>query len=182
MKKRVVKALLLLVLVIIIIIAIVNTYKWIVCGNQYIQISTAVKAYANSNLYVSVNAQENRVDLETKTKLKLLDSDGKRVKNAEVSYDGSNAVISIPDVEAGNYFIEAKVSSEAGVDTVEKEIYIADANQENITITFDKGIYKSGDEVNFRALITNKNDDTPVQREANICIMMEMIIKYMMKQ
>lgn len=170
MKKRVVKALLLLVLVVIIIIAIVNTYKWIVCGNQYIQISTADKAYANSNLYVSVNAQENRVDLETKTKLKLLDSDGKRVKNAEVSYDGSNAVISIPDVEAGNYFIEAKVSSEAGVDTVEKEIYIADANQENITITFDKGIYKPGDEVNFRALITNKNDDTPVQREANICI------------
>lgn len=170
MKKKVAKCLLLLAFIVIVIIAIVNIYKWVVCGNQYITISTSNKAFANSDLSVSVIAQENGAYLETETKITLLDSDGKKVKNAEVSYDGNNATIKVPDVEAGNYLIEAKVSSEAGKDTVEKQIYIAGGNQENVTITLDKGIYKPGDTVNFRALLTNKDNDAPVQKEANICI------------
>ena len=142
MKKKIVKCALLLVFMIVVILAIFNTYKWIVCGEQYIKISTSNKAYTNSDLYVSIIAQEKGVNLETETKIKLLNSDGKKVKDAIVSYDGSNAKISIPEIEAGNYFIEAKVSSKAGKDTVQKEIYIADGNQENVTITLDKGIYK----------------------------------------
>ena len=93
-------------------------------------------------MYVSIIAQDKGVDLETDTKIKLLNSDGKKVKGAKVSYDGSNAKISIPEIEAGNYFIEAKVSSKAGKDNVQKEIYITDGSQENVTITLDKGIYK----------------------------------------
>lgn len=64
------------------------------------------------------------------------------MKNAIVSYEENIAKISIPDVESGNYTIEAKVSSEKGKDTVKKDIYIAKNNSENITITMDKGIYK----------------------------------------
>jgi len=52
------------------------------------------------------------------------------------------AKISIPKIEAGNYLIEAEVSSKAGKDTIQKAIYITDGNQENATITLDKGIYK----------------------------------------
>ena len=142
MKKKVTKYALLAVFIAIVVLAIFNTYKWIVCGKQYIKISTSNKAYTNSDLYVSIIAQDKGVDLETKTKIKLLNSDGKKVKKAKVSYDGNNAKISIPEIEAGNYFIEAKVSSKAGKDTVQKEIYITDGNQENVTITLDKGIYK----------------------------------------
>ena len=142
MKKKMVKCALLLVFIIVVILAFLNTYKWIVCGEQYIKISTSNKAYTNSDLYVSVIAQEKGVDLETETKIKLLNSNGKKVKDAIVSYEGSNAKISIPEIESGNYFIEAKVSSKAGRDTIQKEIYITDGNQENVTITLDKGIYK----------------------------------------
>lgn len=170
MNKKVVKYALIVVFIAIVVLAICSTYKWIVCGEQYIKISTSNKAYTNSDLYVSIIAQENGVDLETETKIKLLDSNGKKVKGAEISYDENNAIISIPEIEAGNYFIEAKVSSEAGKDTVKKEIYITDGNQENVTITLDKGIYKPGDTVNFRALLTNKEKDEPLVKEANICI------------
>lgn len=170
MKKKVAKYALLVVFIAIIILAIFNTYKWVVSGEQYIKISTSNKAYTNSDLHVSIIAQENGVDLETETKIKLLNSDGKKVKGAEVSYEENNAIISVPEIEAGKYFIEAKVSSEAGKDTVQKEIYITDGNQENVTITLDKGIYKPGDTVNFRALLTNKENDEPVEKEVNICI------------
>lgn len=170
MKKKAAKCVLLVVFIAIVVLAIFSTYKWVVCGEQYIKISTSNKAYTNSNLYVSIIAQENGVDIETKTKIKLLDSEGKKVKNAEVSYDGNDAIISIPEIEAGTYFIEAKVSSKVGKDTVKKGIYITDGNQENVTITLDKGIYKPGDTVNFRALLTDKEKDEPVVKEASICI------------
>ena len=170
MNKKTVKSALLLVFTIVVVLAVGNIYKWIVCGEQSIKISTPNKAYANSELYLSVIAQENGVDLDTKTKIKLLDSDGKKVKGTKVSYDGNNAVIDIPEIAAGNYFIEAKVSSKAGQDTVKKEIYISDGKLENATITLDKGIYKPGDTVNFRALLTAKEDDEPVVKETNICI------------
>ena len=142
MKKKIKQILLLSVFAILFVLAPVNTYKWIVSGEQRIRISTASKAYTNSDLYLSIVAQENGVELETESKVKLLDSDGKKVKDAVVSYENSNVKISVPDLEPGNYFIEAKVSSEAGKDTIKKEIYISNGNQENVTITFDKGIYK----------------------------------------
>ena len=142
MKKKIKQILLLSVFAILFVLATVNTYKWIVSGEQRIKISTASKAYTNSDLYLSIVAQENGVELETESKVKLLDSDGKKVKDAVVSYENSNVKISVPDLEPGNYFIEAKVSSEAGKDTIKKEIYISNGNQENVTITFDKGIYK----------------------------------------
>lgn len=145
MRKKVAKCLVLILFLVAVTSAIISTYKWIVCGNQYIEISTVSRAYTNSDLYVLVKAKERRSYndyLETKTKIQLLDSKGKKVKNTEVSYDGNVAKISVPEIENGNYFIEAKVSSKAGKDTVQKEIYITSENKENVTISLDKGIYK----------------------------------------
>ena len=170
MKKKIVKSALLAAFIVMIILATFNIYKLIVCGEQYIKINTSSKAYTNSDLHVSIIAQEKGVDLETNTKIKLLNSKGKKVKGTKVTYDGNNAIISVPEIEAGNYFIEAKVSSKAGKDTVQKEIYISDGNLENVTITLDKGIYKPGDTVNFRALLTSKENDEPVTKDVNICI------------
>ena len=49
-------------------------------------------------MYVSVVAQKDNVDIESKKELKLTDSKGKRVKSAKVSYDENNgAVISTTD-------------------------------------------------------------------------------------
>lgn len=170
MNKKTAKLIGLLIFIAIVIVAVCNIYSWIVTGKQRIKINTASKAYVNSDLYVSIIAQKNGVDLETKTKLKLLNSEGKEVKNASIKYDGNNNIISIPDVEAGNYFIEAKVSSKAGKDTIKEQIYISNENTENVTITLDKGIYKPGDKVNYRALLTAKENDEPISKDVNVSI------------
>ena len=170
MKKKIVKYTILSILTILVIFTLYSVYNWTVSGKQYIKISTSSKAYANSNLYVSVIAQENGVDLETKTKLNLLDNNGKKVKNVDITYENNNAILKIPEISAGNYYIQAKVSSEAGKDTVKQQIYIANSNEENITISLDKGIYKPGDVVNFRALLTNKENDEPTIKDTNISI------------
>ena len=168
--KKISKIIGLLIFIAIIIVAIINTYNWIVCGKQYIKINTSSKAYTNSDLYVSIIAQDKGVDIETKTSLKLLDSKGKKVKNVEIKNEGNDYTLSLPEIEAGNYFLQASVSSKVGADTIKKEIYISKGNKENVTINLDKGIYKPGDIVNFRALLTNKLDDKPVTEDTNICI------------
>ena len=170
MKKKILKYILLAVFIIITLCAAFNIYKWIVSGKQTIKISTAKQVYTNSELYVSVTAKKNGIDLDAKTKLQLLDSNGKKVKKAKVKYDGNTGAITIPDVETGNYYIKAKVSSKAGIDTVKQAIYITNANMENIIITQDKGIYKPGDVVNFRALLTAKKNDEPIKEDVNISI------------
>ena len=137
MKKKIAKCALLLVFALVVVLAISSTYKWIVSGEQQIKISTSSKAYTENDLYVSVIAYEKGEELETKSKVKLLDSKGKKVKDIEISYTGNTAKLSIPELEPGNYIIEAKVSSKAGKDTVQKEIYITNGKSENVTITFD---------------------------------------------
>ena len=170
MKKKIAKCVGLVIFIAIVIVAICNVYNWIVCGKQYIKINTSSKAYTNSDLYVSIIAQDKGVDIDTKTKLKLVNSKGKKVKNVNIKYEDNNTILSIPEIEPGNYFIEAKVSSKAGKDTIQKEIYISNGNEQNINITLDKGIYKPGDIVNYRALLTSKDKDEPVVEDVNICI------------
>ncbi len=170
MRKKVAKCIVLLVFIAIVIIAIFNTYNWIVSGKQCIKINTSSKAYTESDLYVSIIAQDKGVDLDTKTNLKLLDSKGKTIKDVKIKYDGNSAILSIPKIETGNYLLEAKVSSKAGKDTIQKEIYISDGNLENVTITLDKGIYKPGDIVNYRALLTSKQNDEPISKDINVSI------------
>ena len=170
MKKKVAKCIGIALFVVLIIITIFNIYSWIVSGKQNIKISTPNKAFTNSDLYVSIIAQEKGVDLDTKTKLKLVNSKGRKVKNVKTKYEGNTAVLSIPEIEAGNYYLEAKVSSKAGKDKVKKEIYLSDGNLENVTINFDKGIYKPGDTVNYRALLTSKENDEAISKDINVSI------------
>lgn len=170
MKKKVAKCIGIALFVALIIITIFNIYSWIVSGKQNIKISTPNKAFTNSDLYVSIIAQEKGVDLDTKTKLKLVNSKGRKVKNVKTKYEGNTAVLSIPEIEAGNYCLEAKVSSKAGKDKVKKQIYLSDGNLENVTINFDKGIYKPGDTVNYRALLTSKENDEAISKDINVSI------------
>ena len=170
MKKKLFKYVGLVIFAILVIVAICNIYTWIVSGKQYIRISTASKAYANSDFYISFVAQEKQVDLETKTNIKLLDSNGKKVKDVNIKYENNSAVISIPDVEAGTYTIEADVSSKLGKDKIKKEIYVSKENNENIVISIDKGIYKPGDTISFRALVTDKENDEPISKDVNVSI------------
>ena len=169
--KKVFKTLLVILVVLLVVFAVANTYKYFTSGKQQITISMAKQAYTNSDFYLSIIAKKDGVDLEnTKAKVKLLDNKGKIVKDAKITVDNENTIISIPDIEAGKYTIEAVISSKAGKDKIEREIYISNGNKENVTITFDKGIYKPGDTVQYRALITSKENDEPIKKDVNISI------------
>lgn len=169
--KKVFKTLLAVVFIVLVVFAVFNAYKFFTTGKQQITISMAKQAYTNSDFYVSIVAKKDGVDAKnTKVKLKLLDSNGKKVKDAKITLDNENNIISIPNIETGKYTVEAVVSSSAGKDKIEKEIYVSNGNQENVTITFDKGIYKPGDTVQYRALITSKENDEPVKKDVNISI------------
>ena len=170
MGKKIWKYLLILVIAIIAIIMTVNIYKWIRCGNQTVTINTPQKAYSNSDLYVTIGAFKNGEELKATSKVKFLDANKREVSNTKVMCNEENCIISIPDVETGNYIIEAYVSTKAGEDTVQKGIYISNGTTSNYTITLDKGIYKPGDTVNYRTLITSKTDNKPVKSDVNVCI------------
>ena len=170
MKKKIGTYILIVIITILSVITIVNAYKWIRTGNQTISINTPNKIYSNSDLYITVEANKNGENLETAAKVKLLDSNKREVKGAKVSYTDENCIISIPDVETGSYIVDAYVTTKEGDDTVQKSIYISNGAKCNYTITLDKGIYKPGDTVNYRTLITSKTDNKPIKSDVNICI------------
>lgn len=128
---------------VLVVVAISNTYKWIVCGNQSISIIMPKTIYTGSDLYVSILAYDNGKKLETESKVKLLNEDGKVVEGIQVSYEKNYAIIKAPELEEGRYTVEAKVKSKAGIDTVRETINITDFLKENSIITLDKGVYKS---------------------------------------
>ena len=170
MKKKVLKAIWMIILIAAMLFAIYNLYVAIVSGEQYITITTPKQAYTNSDLNLLIKSRESINNLDVASTIKLLDSNGHKVKNAKVKKDGNVAVISVPDVESGTYTVKAKVSTKKGKDTIEKHIYISKKSPEDVLINLDKGIYKPGDTVNYRALILNKDNQEPVSEDVNISI------------
>ncbi len=170
-KRKVVLKVILGLIILCTALALINTYKWIVSGEQKVVISMAKNLYTNSDVYLNVMAYKtNGTELEAKTEVKLLDSKNKKVKGVETSKEGNTFLIRIPDVEAGNYTLEFHVSSKEGKDVIQKDIYLSKGHSENVTISFDKGIYKPGDTVNFRALLTQKESDIPLAKDVNVSI------------
>ena len=163
MKKKIINGILILAFVTIAIIMTFNIYKAVITGNQEIYITTNSKVYTNEDMYLSIIAEDDGEELETKSKIELLDIKGKKVKNLKVKFDNQNIIISIPDIKPGEYIITAKVKTKKGKDKIEKKIYVTDGKNENATITLDKGIYKPGDEVRFRTLVTNKENVKPIK-------------------
>ena len=111
-----------------------------------------------------------------KVKVRLLDSQQKKVKGTTEKYkineeESVNENLIIPDkLEPGKYYLEVTASTNAVKDKVIKPINIQKNKDENINVSLDKGIYKPGDEVNFRALLTYKDNDKPITEDVNISI------------
>ena len=170
MKKKILKGIGLFVLAAIVIINLYNLYIWIVSGNQLIITNIPSKAYTNSEVYMSVCTDKYTNNDNLKIKMHLLDGIGKRVKKVNFKYDGSNVIMEVPDIKSGNYTIKTTITTKKGKDTFKKPIYLTSSGSNNVTITFDKGIYKPGDTVNYRALITNTENDEPLIKKLNVSI------------
>lgn len=170
MKKKILKGIGWCIFIIVLFITIYNFYVWFVSGKQKIRITLPEQAYANNELYASISAQDYESDLETKSKIKLLDKNGHKVKYTQVKYNGNESIISVPNVEEGTYYIKATVSSKKGKDTIKKKIYIKRESSEDVVINLDKGIYKPGDTINYRALMISKNNQEPITTDINVSI------------
>ena len=106
----------------------------------------------------------------------LLDEDGKKVKGTSekvkaILNEKNNIEISLPDdMEEGTYTLSLKAKKGIFSDKAEKDLNFKVSSNDIITISMDKGIYKPGDEVKFRALVTNSKNDTPVQADVEVSI------------
>ncbi len=178
MKKKILKKAILAVAVILLAISLYNLVDFFRSGKQSMEISINSKYFTNSNLDAIVRLKDEKTDMfkAGKIKVELLDHEGKKVKGTKQKYnvqEDEDTVISIPlneKIETGNYSL--KVIATDGLLKDEKEIDVAVVNEKktNVVISLDKGIYKPGDTVNFRAMLLSKKDDTPISEDVCVSI------------
>jgi len=177
-KTKILKSLAILIIAILAIFCIYNLINWIITGKQSIEVITGKQYYSNSNIEAIVKVKDLKKDLSVASKIKveLLRSDGKKVKGIGEKYkveEGESANISmkIPDeLETGSYSLKITSTHKFNKDKIEVPVSIVNEKDTNISISLDKGIYKPGDEVNFRALITSKSNDIPQNIDVYIYI------------
>lgn len=169
-KSNIKKTISIIIKAIVLIIFLYSLIFIVRSGKQRITIKTVSNFYSGSELDAIVEVSDKKTDEKLKSNLtaELLDSKGKKVKGVKEHYKieaGETADISlqIPEnLASGRY--DLKVTSRTGIFKISKEVpisIISEKSTETI-ISLDKGIYKPGDEVNFRALVISKKDNTPI--------------------
>jgi len=177
-RKSVFKVIFSIIVGMLVISAIYNMYAFFTRGKQVITVKASSTYYTGSDICATVsvkNAEENKL-IDAKITAQLYDKDNKKVKGVKGTYDldkGENASISLEvpkEIETGNYSL--KITSKSGLlkDTADLSLNIINDVKSNVIISLDKGIYKPGDEVNFRALILSKKENLPVQNDVSIYI------------
>lgn len=177
-KKKIRKSLFFVVVAVILIAAVCNVFSFFTTGKQRISVSTNNTYYTGGdiNATVSVKKVENDKQIDAKVTMELYDEDKKKVKDVKTECyidkgEYADLYLNIPkDLETGNYTL--KITSKSGLlkDSVDIAINIIKDVKSNAIISLDKGIYKPGDEINFRALILSKRENTPVENEVSIYI------------
>lgn len=180
-KKKVLKGLLSVLFIALLIFFIYNLFFLISRGKNNVEILLDNNAFIGSNVNATLKVYNRKapelLSLKSSVKVSLYDSNDKKVKGTkEEKYECEeaeeiNVDYKIPDnIEPGKYTLKFKVHSSKGFDTFEKQIYIKNSFTHNLVISLDKGIYKPGDEVNFRGMLLSKNDCTPVSGDLNVSI------------
>lgn len=178
-KKKAIKAIILTLFVLLVCFCLYNFISYFRSGKQMINVSTSSQIYSNSSIEAIINVTDkNNNSIKGNVKLELLDADGKKVKGIKQNYkkdEDEKIEVSIPlsnEIDTGNYELKLTATSKMGFykDTLKFPVNIINGNDLNTIISLDKGIYKPGDDVNFRALLVSKRDDTPTDTLVNISI------------
>lgn len=165
-------------LIIFTLMVLFNLFVFITTSNQKIKVSkqdSYISGTSGGCQITVVNAR-NAEPLEANVKVSLFEGGkwfGKKLFEGKTDVSGTlNASFDIPEIKSeGEHFLEIKVSSKAGWDKVKEKITVHNAKSKSkVTINLDKPLYKPGDEINFRALITSTHDDTPVRNQAVVSI------------
>ena len=177
-RKKLLKGLFFAIVAVLLVASIYNIFSYFTTGKQAITVKTSNKYYSGSEISATVNVKrvKNNKDLNAKIIAELLDEEEKKIKDVKEtgkikSGEELDLLLNLPEeLETGKYTL--KVTSKAGLlkDTCDIPISIIKDVKSNIIISLDKGIYKPGDEVNFRAMVLSKKENTPVENDVSICI------------
>ncbi len=177
-KKKIRIGLFFIIITMILIVSIFNIFSFFTTGKQVISVNTSNTYYTGSDINATVSVKKAKDDkqIDAKVKMELYDEEEKKVKDVECeSYiekgESADLYFNIPeDLETGNYSL--KITSKSGLlkDSAIMPINIIKDIKSNVVISLDKGIYKPGDEINFRALLLSKRENIPVENEVSIYI------------
>ena len=178
MKKTRRKKVLLILIILVAIFALYNLSQIFFSGKQTIKVAINEKYYAGNNIQsiIEVRKSKNNNLIKSKLKVVLKDENNKTVKGTKENYkieegEIGNVDIKVPeDIEPGKYSLKVTSTSNFLKDTVEIPLLIENERNANISIFLDKGIYKPGDELNYRVLITGVKDDKPIEEDVNVYI------------
>ena len=158
----------------------VTTNKYIVSMNntsEYSQSSDFESTYVVKNVrkYGKNNIYTGK---ELNVKADLLNDNMKKVSKVKkfkdkVYAEQSNSIhLDIPDnLEDGRYNVRVKVRRFLVHDIFIIPINISSAGDIDVTTSFDKGIYKPGDLVKYRLLLTDKLQNKPIEDEILVNIL-----------
>ena len=177
-RKKISKILFYVIVAALFIASIYNIFVCFTSGKQAITVKTSSTYYSGSDISatVSVNKVKSNKDLKAKIIAELYDKDDKKVKEVYANGKVENGeeldlTLKLPeDLETGKYTL--KVTSKSGLykDTAKFTLSVIKDVKSNILISLDKGIYKPGDEINFRTLLLSKKENTPVENDVSIYI------------
>lgn len=178
MKKGIFKKLAILVFIILVLAFTYNLFKAFTSNKQTLEVITARQLSTNDSVEATVSVKDKKTDKSIKSKvtIELRDKNNKKIKNFKETCkieEGERANFSVPlpeNIESGSYVLNITSQSGLKSDTEKIDISINEQNSTNAVISLDKGIYKPGDEVNFRALLISKKDDTPKIEDVEISI------------
>lgn len=178
-KKKVIKTIVLILFILLVCFFLYNFVNLFRIGKQIISIDTSTQVYSDSNIEAVIDVRDKKNNsIKSNVKLELFNSDGKKVKKIKGDYKKEednkiNALIPLTeDIETGKYELQVTSKYKFGFfkDDIKIPINIIKGSDTKTIISLDKGIYKPGDEVNFRALLISKRNDTPAKSSAKIYI------------
>lgn len=177
-KKGIKKKVLIALLIITAFVFLYSLMFVIRSGKQEITVNTTDTFYSGSTLesLIGVTKKKTSEPIKSDVTVELLNNNNKKIKGIKEKYKlekGEQAEVSLnlsKELENGKYVL--KVTSKSGIlkDVYEVPVNITKGKASETIISLDKGIYKPGDEIAYRALMLSKKDNTPVVAEANISI------------
>lgn len=160
------------------IVIIFQLVRLVSISDQTIDVSTQGSYYSGMSgiCEVRVRKQHTIDPIESTVDIKLLDNKQKLVANIYTgktdSYGRAAANFETPKVPDGEYYLEITAKSKHGKDIIRQKVYIySEQSSGYATITTDKTLYKPGDTIQYRVLLTDINKDTPVSSDVEVVIL-----------
>lgn len=177
-KGKVLKIIFLILMTVLILFGFYNVLSYFLKGNLKISVNASNTYYSGENIDVLVNLKNIKTDksVDGKVKLELYDSNNKKVKKAKVTKKvkaNDNECISLnlaDDLETENYYLKITARSGLYKESLKENIAIKKNSENKTVISLDKGIYKPGDEINYRALVVSSKNYSPQKEKVSVYI------------